>query len=175
MTTRPPQPPSAMQWGVEAMLSRDGIDYEALLLVTSDRNAVQAELDRWLAQHDMTATSSKVTKVRDLGWDILRDAGLSGEAVVPCAVGFANARRLPDGHNLTGLFIVEPLANVSPWVSRQIDPGETAAPKALHSLLFGEPSPEGQAKDAAYAIIDSNRFFGVAERLSVSGLRYRCL
>lgn len=70
---------------------------------------------------------------------------------------------------------IEVLANIQPWPPRGAPDDAPAMPAVVDTIFFDRPGRELGLDDAVYAVIDGAKVFGLAERLSGSGLRHACL
>ena len=163
------------------LTNRDGIAYEAVALVDAPSPpAAKTRLRDWLEGRDMLLDRAEFAPLPDRKWDLaVAGAQSRGDAPVWLGpLGFADSRRMDGPPVPQGPFRQRRLADIRGWPGRQIEDGETAAPAPIQPLLFpadrAKPASEG-AVDHAYAIVDGNRMFGLAQRLETSGLRHRCL
>ena len=162
----------------ELRLVLDDLPYEAVALVDAPSiPAADARLRAWLADAGMTLDRADIAPLPDRKWDLaLAGAAMRGKAPVWLGpLGFASNRKMAGDAIPRGPFRRRRLDGVQGWHGRQIKDGETASPAAIEPLLFAGPAPGQGLTDHAYAIIDANRVFGLAQRLETSGLRHRCL
>lgn len=165
-----PENPRMSFWVVEADLQDRDNRYESVALVhaASQGGALTLLRDR-LKQDGLHALSLPLQPVQAAPWDVVtrHRATLPPDRLLMTSRRFGDARAAAVQVATSGAFRARTLPRVTGWPSRRIEDGETAAPAALHDLLF--------TGESTYAVIDANRFFGLPERLESCGLRYRCL
>lgn len=161
-----------LDWLAEVKARRDGCAHDLLLTVRAPKTRRYDRLNAWCTAQGFAIERPEFTPLEEARLDIAQPPE-AGQAVRLCASGHANAREYPvSPAPWLQQSLIGPLP---PMATRIVAEGEAAAPAAVQPILFPGSDGMSGAPRHSYALIDANRFFGLAQVLENSGLRHRCL